>query len=85
MRILFCLCLQLGHGGLVHFAELGRGHADVLLEHPVKLGKATKTAAGRGFRNGNAGAHQQRLHISNPGHLDVIRQCKAGDILKLMG
>ena len=57
----------------------------MLLEHPVKLGKATKTALGGSFRNGNAGAHQQRLHISNPGHLDVIRQCKAGDILKLVG
>ena len=69
----------------VIFSVFGRRHTDVLMKDPVKLGKTVEAAGLGDFRNGRIGVDQQRLHITDPGHLDVIGDGKSGDLLKFVG
>ena len=63
----------------------GGGDADVFAEYPIELGETIKSAGSRNFGDGNLCINQQRLHISYPGHLNIVCDRKAGDILELMG
>ena len=57
----------------------------MLSENAVELGEAVEAAGGGYLCNGDLGIDQHGLYIPDPGHLDVIRDGKARDILKLVG
>ena len=57
----------------------------MLVKHPVKLGKAVKTAGLGNFGDGGLGADEQGLHIADAGHLNVLGHGEAGDVAELMG
>ena len=55
------------------------------IEGAVKLGEAGETALEGNIRDGGICGKQECLGISDPRHLDIVGQRKAGDLLKLMG
>ena len=61
------------------------GHAHMLAEYPVKLGKTVETTGGTDLCDGDGGVDQHGLHIADACHLNIVSNSKAGHSLKLMG
>ena len=61
------------------------GNADIFSEDTVELGEAIKAAEGGDLGDGNVRIDEQGLHIADSGHLNIIGDGEAGDILKTVG
>ena len=71
--------------GLTLFSVLRGRHPDVLTKYPVELREAIKATRLSHLCNWHFGIQEQRLHISDPGHLDVVGHAEAGSLLKFVG